>query len=113
MKHAIRIQLLLSSLALALAGCASQESLVESMQPDAVHVAQRRGAFEMSCPAATAVVLSSEMVQAPDLSLRFAPPQRAEYTMGVSGCGMKATYLVICAVGGTGCVASGARNVIQ
>jgi hypothetical protein len=85
MKHVTRMQLLLSSLALA--ACASQQSIVDSMQPDAVHVAQRRGAFEMSCPAATAEVLSQEMIQGPNLSPRFAPPQRAEYTVGVAGCG--------------------------
>jgi hypothetical protein len=44
---------------------------------------------------------------------RFAPPQRAEYTVGVAGCGQRATYLVVCAEGGTGCVAAGARNVVR
>ena len=95
------------------AGCASQQSIVDGMQPDALHVAQRRGAFELSCPAATAELLSSEMIQSPNVNPRFAPPQRAEYTVGVSGCGQKATYLVVCADGGTGCVAAGARNIIR
>jgi hypothetical protein len=41
------------------------------------------------------------------------PPQRAEYTVGVEGCGKRATYYVICAEGGTGCVAAGTQNTIQ
>jgi hypothetical protein len=95
------------------AGCQTQQQVVDSMQPDAMHVAQRRAAFEMNCPAATAQVLSSEMIQTPIMNPRFAPPQRTEYTVGVSGCGQRATYLVICAEGGTGCFAAGSRNVIR
>jgi hypothetical protein len=99
--------------ALVAAGCASQQQQVDSMQPDALHVAQRRAAFELNCPAATAEVLSKEMIQSPIMNPRFAPPQRAEYTVGVAGCGQRATYLVICAEGGTGCFAGGARNIIR
>ena len=95
------------------AGCASQQSIVDGMQPDAMHVAQRRGAFELNCPAATAELLSKEMIQSPNINPRFAPPQRAEYTIGVAGCGQRTTYLVICADGGTGCIATGARNVVR
>lgn len=53
------------------------------------------------------------MIQSPMMNPRFAPPQRAEYTVGVAGCGQRATYLVICAVDGTGCFAGGTRNVIR
>jgi hypothetical protein len=99
--------------AIVAAGCQTQAQLVDSMEPDAVHVAQRRGAFEMNCPAATATVLSKEMIQSPIMNPRFAPPQRAEYTVGVAGCGQRSTYMVVCADGGTGCVAAGSRNVIR
>jgi hypothetical protein len=95
------------------AGCQTQAQLVDSMEPDAIHVAQRRGAFELNCPAATAETLSKEMIQAPVMNPRFAPPQRAEYTVGVSGCGQRATYMVVCADGGTGCVAAGSRNIVR
>jgi hypothetical protein len=95
------------------AGCQTQAQLVDSMEPDAIHVAQRRGAFELNCPAATAETLSKEMIQSPNVNPRFAPPQRAEYTVGVSGCGQRATYMVVCAEGGTGCVAAGSRNVVR
>jgi len=95
------------------AGCQTQQQIVDSMEPDALHVAQRRGAFEINCPAATATLLGKEMIQSPIVNPRFAPPQRAEYTVGVSGCGQRATYLVICADGGTGCVATGSRNIVR
>ncbi|HEY5862035.1 MAG TPA: hypothetical protein VIX61_03025 [Casimicrobiaceae bacterium] len=111
MKNALKIAAILA--ALVAAGCASQQQQVYSMQPDALHVAQRRAAFELNCPAATAEVLSKEMIQSPIMNPRFAPPQRAEYTVGVAGCGQRATYLVICAEGGTGCFAGGARNIIR
>ncbi|MEO8133717.1 MAG: hypothetical protein ABI831_07060 [Betaproteobacteria bacterium] len=111
MTYQTRILAILS--VLVMAGCASQQSIVDSMEPDATHVAQRRGAFELNCPAATAQVLSKEMIQGPNISPRFAPPQRAEYTIGVAGCGQRATYLVVCADGGTGCIATGARNTVR
>jgi hypothetical protein len=111
MTHPTKTLLLVA--VLAAAGCASQQQIVDSMQPDAIHVAQRRGAFELNCPAATAELLSKEMIQSPMMNPRFAPPQRAEYTIGVAGCGQRATYLVVCAEGGTGCVAAGARNITR
>jgi len=95
---------------LAFCGCQSQQQMVDQMQPNAVQVAQKRGAFELDCPAATAEVLSKEMMQTAAPTVRYMPPERAEYTVGVSGCGKRATYLVVCAEGGTGCVAGGARN---
>jgi len=96
-----------------LGGCATQQQIVDELQPDAIHTAQRRGAFELNCKDAKAEVLSKEMIQSPVVNPRFAPPERAEYTVGVSGCGQRATYLVVCADGGTGCYAAGARNTIR
>jgi hypothetical protein len=87
--------------------------MVNEMQTDAKQVAQRRGAFEFNCPAATASVLSNEMIQSNITNPRWAPPQRAEYTVGVSGCNQRATYLVVCAEGGTGCVAVGTQNTTR
>jgi hypothetical protein len=98
-----------------LAACQTQQQEVGSMQSEAIQTAQKRGAFDLNCPAATAQVLSHEMVQTSTggpLGWNI-PPQRAEYTVGVEGCGKRATYYVICAVGGTGCVATGTQNTIQ
>jgi hypothetical protein len=99
--------------AVVLVGCASQQQVVDSMQPQAVETAQKRGSFDLGCPAATAQVLSKEMVQAPAGPPRYAPPQRAEFTIGVEGCGKRATYNVVCAHGGTGCVAQGAGEQVH
>lgn len=105
----------LSAVALAaiLCGCQSQTQMVDEMQADAQQVAKQRGKFELNCPAATASVLSKEMIQSEISNPRWAPPQRAEYTVGVSGCNKRATYLVVCTEGGTGCIATGAQNTIQ
>jgi len=94
-------------------GCQSQQQIVNEMQTDALQVAKQRGKFELNCPSATASVLSNEMIQSEVVNPRWAPPQRAEYTVGVSGCNKRATYLVVCAEGGTGCIAAGAQNVVQ
>ena len=96
-----------------LCGCQSQQQIVNEMQADAVQVAKQRGKFELNCPTATASVLSNEMIQSEITNPRWAPPQRAEYTVGVSGCNKRATYLVVCTEGGTGCIAAGAQNQIQ
>jgi hypothetical protein len=100
-------------IALLLGGCQSQQQMVDEMQADATQVAKQRGKFELNCPTATASVLSKEMIQSEIVNPRWAPPQRAEYTIGVAGCDKRATYLVVCAEGGTGCVAGGAQNTIQ
>jgi hypothetical protein len=64
-------------------------------------------------PTATAQIMSNEMIQSEIVDPRWAPSQCAEYTVGVSGCEKRATYLVVCAESGTGCVAAGAQNQIQ
>jgi hypothetical protein len=94
--------------ALAAAGCASGPPFIEVAQPQAVQTAQRRLQFEFNCPSATGQVLSSEMMTSPLQNTRFAPPDRAEYTVGVSGCGQRHIYLVVCTDGG-GCIAAASR----
>ena len=101
------------ALAAVFCGCQSQQQMVDEMQADATQVAKQRGRFELNCPTATASVLSKEMIQSEIVNPRWAPPQRAEYTVGVSGCNKRATYLVVCAEGGTACIAAGAQNVVQ
>jgi len=111
----MRVFFVLSTVAVAalLCSCQSQQQMVDEMQADATQVAKQRGRFELNCPTATAEVLSKEMIQSEIVNPRWAPPQRAQYTVGVSGCDKRATYMVVCAEGGTGCVAAGAQNVIQ
>jgi hypothetical protein len=113
--HVMKSSLAMGTVAivLLLGGCQSQQQMVDEMQADATQVAKQRGKFELNCPTATAEVLSKEMIQSEVVNPRWAPPQRAQYTVGVAGCDKRATYLVVCAEGGTGCVAAGAQNVIQ
>lgn len=93
---------------LVLAGCASEAQFLNNMQPMAVQTAEARGRFELNCPNAEATVLSREVVQ-PVLQGPFigAGLQRAEYSVGVSGCGARKTFVVICPDGGDGCFAAG------
>jgi hypothetical protein len=103
---------LLASLA---AGCTTDAQYLQQLEPQAIQTAVNRGKFEMNCPAATGSVLSKDMLQ-PALQGGFyvrGGPERAEYTVGVSGCGERATYLVICPLDQSGCWSAGARNIIR
>jgi len=104
-----RGSLLVVFASLVAAGCASGPPFIQVEQPIAMQTAQRRAQFEWNCPAATAQVISQEMMTSPLEYTRFAPPLRAEYTVGVAGCGQRQTYLVICTDGG-GCVATAGRQ---
>lgn len=94
-----------------LTGCASGPAFIDQAQPEAMTMAQRRAAFELNCPAATPQLLSRETLQ--PISFRFGI-ERAEYTVGVSGCGQNATYVVICPdQSGSTCFAAAGRTGIQ
>ena len=87
----------LSGLAtLLLLGCQSTEQWMASMRPKAIDAAEKRGRFELNCPAATAQVLNEQDVQPEIRAVRFQAPDRAVFTLGVSGCGKRATYVVVC-----------------
>jgi hypothetical protein len=89
---------------LTLFACASQP-LDEALQPQALKAAQARGASELGCPDATAEVLSKHAVQPPPTTGWYEAPRRAEYTIGVSGCGKRTTYAVGCNKFGSTCEA--------
>lgn len=96
------------------AGCASGPPFIDQIQPEAINMAVRRGQFEMSCPAASGEMISRETLQPLVQTFRYTGPERAEFTIGVSGCGQKATYIVICPDNGSmSCFAGGARNEIR
>jgi len=89
------------------AGCASQAQFLQSMQTQAMQTAVSRGQFEMNCPSATPTLISQEVIQ-PALQGPFVNGiQRAEYTIGVAGCGQRKVFVVLCPEGGTGCFAAG------
>jgi hypothetical protein len=91
---------------LTVAGCVSQGQFLENKQEMAIQTALNRARFEMQCPAATATVLSREVVQPAYQGPRVGGVQRAEYTIGVSDCGQRATSVVVCPDGGEGCFAA-------
>jgi hypothetical protein len=94
------------AVALAIAAC-NTTPLTTTMQPMAMDFALKRARFEMNCPAATGSVLSSETVQPPSrVLLANQGPERAQFTIGVTGCGQRQTVVVICAQGGDGCFAA-------
>jgi hypothetical protein len=93
--------------ALAGAGCATQAKFLDSKQAVATQTAVSRGQFEMNCPAATGTILSREVVQPALQGPLMVGLQRAEYTVGVAGCGKRTTFVVICPDEGDGCFAAG------
>ena len=105
--------MLLALAAVVLAGCQTTAQMMDSLQPQAISVATRRAQFEMNCPAAQGQLISREEVPPVIMNPRFGGVVRAEYTVGVAGCGQRATYLVICPEDGSGCFAAGARNEIR
>jgi hypothetical protein len=90
---------------LAVAGCQSAAQMLAAEQPAALQAATRRGQFEMSCPQATGTVLSSNLLQ----PAMWGGLERAEYTIGVEGCGQRRTYIAVCQVGGPACFAVSGR----
>ena len=96
---------------LLLAGCASGPPFIDAMQPEAINMAVRRGQFEMNCPSATGQLVSRETLQPLVQTFRYSGPERAEYTVGVTGCGQRALFVVICPDNGSAsCYAGGSRS---
>ena len=96
-------------LVLAIAGCASDQELLANQQGMAIQTALTRGKFELNCPTATGSVLSQETVQPVVRGPLVGGMERVQYTVGVSGCDKRQTYVVICEVGGSGCFAADGR----
>jgi hypothetical protein len=96
----------LALVALAATACVTPQQELAQGQEQAVVTAVRRGQFELSCPTAAGTVLSETMLQ----PIAWRGIERAEYTIGVAGCGKKASYIVICPTDGYGCVAGASRT---
>src|SRR5215472_2274965 len=95
-------------LAVLAAGCQTQEQMVQGQQGMAVQTAVNRARFDMNCSSATGQVLSTNVSQ-PAIQGTFRSAygvQRFEYTVGVTGCGQRRTYIVVCPQGGAGCFAA-------
>jgi hypothetical protein len=97
--------LVVSLAAAVLAGCQSDAQILASEQAVATQTATRRGQFEMNCPQATGSMLSSNLLQ----PVVWGGLERAEYTIGVEGCGQRRTYIVVCQLGSPSCFAAASR----
>jgi hypothetical protein len=81
--------------------------LTTAKEPMALDFALKRAKFEMNCPGATGTVLSKETIEPPlGVGPRFQGVERAQFTVGVSGCDKRETLAVICAEGADGCFAA-------
>ena len=78
------------------AGCASQAEFLNNNQSNATQTAVARAQFEMNCQQVTPVIISREVVQPVLQGPWVNGIQRAEYTIGVTGCGRRSTFIVIC-----------------
>jgi tartrate dehydratase beta subunit/fumarate hydratase class I family protein len=94
-----------SAIVALLSGCASEPPPSQALQPEAVRVAQQRGASELGCAAAGTEVLTAETIQEAQTTGWYEPPHRAEYTVHVTGCGKSTTYSVACDERQKSCVA--------
>jgi hypothetical protein len=102
----LRVFLVVIAGFLMLAGCQSQSQILASEQAVATQTAVRRGQFELGCQQATGTILSSNVLQ----PVLWGGEERAEYTVGVSGCGKRSVYVVVCPLGSSGCFAGSARG---
>jgi hypothetical protein len=89
------------------AGCATQSQFLDSKQAMATNTALENAKFKMNCQNVTPMIISREVVQPALQGPWVGGIQRAEYTIGVTGCGKRSTFIVICPEGGEGCFAAG------
>jgi hypothetical protein len=104
MKTILRMLLPIVALA-AVSGC-NTTPLTTQLQPMAVQYALQRARFSMNCPSATAQVLSSNNMQPVLNGPMMMGTERAQYTIGVTGCGSRTEMVVICAQDNSGCFAA-------
>lgn len=96
----------LSLFLIPLGGCETTQQVLAADDGAAIDAATRRGRWELECPAATGTVLSSTMLQ----PILWGGIERAEYQVGVAGCGKRTTYVVLCPQDSTSCMATSNRD---
>ena len=97
----------LCALLIWIVGCSTQEDFLNSRQDAAMATAVQRGKFELQCSRLTGTILSRQDVD----NVWYGRwggrhgANRAEFTIGVNGCGARRTYVVTCVESGEGCFA--------
>jgi hypothetical protein len=84
--------ILLCLVFLGLGGCATQQQFLNQIEPTALSAVQSRAQFELNCPSVATSILSSKIIQ----PVWVGGIQRAEYTIGVEGCGRRSVYMAVC-----------------
>jgi hypothetical protein len=92
------------------ASAESVHPLAAELEPEAVRAAQQRGSDQLGCPAATTQVTRREAIEEGQVTGWYDPPHRALYTVDVSGCGKKLSYLVACDKQVKGCATGGLQD---
>ena len=72
-------------------GCATTQDYLDANQAAALQTAESRARFELNCADIDASMLSRKIID-PWAGAQW----RAEYTIGVRGCGRQAVYLTVC-----------------
>ena len=88
-----------------LVGCQNATQTLDQEQQAAIQVATSRGQFELNCPAATGSVLSRNLVNPILNGPLVSGQQRAEYQIGIAGCGKREIVIAVCQIGSVSCVA--------
>lgn len=110
-KKMTRLFVLMATTLTVLTGCATEQQELALNQPSAVEVALARGRFDLNCPEARTTVLSSDFIQPAIQGPWVSGINRAEYTIGVEGCGKRTSYIVICREDGSEtCFAANPNN---
>ena len=97
-------------MALGIAGCASQPQVLDDQQDSVIQPAIERARLKMDCLDVAGKVLSQQVMQPTVQGAYIVGVKRTEYTVDVTGCGKKDTYVVVCPVRGDGCFATDSRN---
>ena len=74
-------------------GCQTTDAYLDSNQQAALQAANSRGRFELNCQDIQSEVLSRKII---DPAPMMGGMWRAEYTIGVRGCGRQVVYITVC-----------------
>ena len=87
-----RVMLAVLALA-ALSGCQTTQAFLDANQAAAIKTADSRARFDLNCQDVQTQVLSSKIINPAPM---YGGMWRAEYTIGVRGCGRQMVYETIC-----------------
>lgn len=76
-----------------LCACQTTDAYLDSNQQAALQAANSRGRFELNCQDVQSQVLSRKII---DPAPMMGGMWRAEYTIGVRGCGRQVVYVTVC-----------------